>query len=86
MQQRPCDNTMVKHANERGLYQPEQRHKALKWWNDLSINEMKAFTKQYYPFSDWVMVNQMPSRIEDIYLKELSNESRAGNKEQPTGH
>jgi len=43
-----------------------------KWWSALSINEMKALTRKYYPdpHITWSFINDSPSFIDDIYQKE----------------
>jgi uncharacterized Zn finger protein (UPF0148 family) len=48
------------------------KEESQKWWSSLSINEMKALTRKYYPdpHITWSFVNQTPPIIEDIYQKE----------------
>jgi len=48
------------------------REESQKWWGSLSINEMKALTRKYYPnpHITWSFINQTPGLVEDIYQKE----------------
>lgn len=42
--------------------------KAFEWWDSLSINEMKDYTKKYYPEFDDVLIYKMGAHwIESIY-------------------
>jgi hypothetical protein len=40
------------------------------WWRSLSINEMKAYAKKYYPEHIWTFVCDTPSLAKEIYEKE----------------
>ena len=49
------------------------RAKSQKWWGSLSINEMKELTRKHHPnpHVTWSFINQTPSLVEDIYMKEI---------------
>ena len=48
------------------------KEESQKWWGSLSINEMKALTRKYYPdpHISWVFINQSPGLVAEIYQKE----------------
>jgi len=48
------------------------KSKSRKWWSELSINEMKALTKKYFPepHMNYSFVNIVPSLVFSIYEQE----------------
>jgi hypothetical protein len=55
----------------------ENQKTAFVWWNNLSINEMKHFSKQYSPGFSYIELSKMsPDWIENIYNKESKTASK----------
>jgi hypothetical protein len=51
----------------------KQRDKSHTWWRSLSINEMNALAKKYYPDVSGPFVSQTPSLVYNIYQNEVNN-------------
>jgi len=52
----------------------EQHKEAKAWWRELSINEMKAFVKKFFPAfeTNYILLSQMPSFVFNIYEQEMA--------------
>lgn len=50
----------------------EEKELSRAWWRSLSINEMKAFVKKYFPAfeTNWNLVGQMSGFLFSIYEQE----------------
>ena len=52
----------------------ENQSRAFKWWSGLSINEMKEYTRKYYPAFSHILIYKMGNDwIENIYNKEIKD-------------
>jgi len=52
----------------------ENQSRAFKWWDSLSINEMKKYTDKYYPNFTHILIYKMGNDwIENIYNKEIKD-------------
>ena len=50
-------------------YTAEEKKEAYTWWRSLSINEMRAYGKKYFPAFDLDWVSQVPRAYVEVWKK-----------------